>query len=58
MLFMENKGTDQLRGYHAADLRAPLFSYLQKSGFLMTRLIYVVEGFMEDNYCHPFKKKK
>ena len=35
----ENKGTDQLRGYRAADLRL-CFSHMQKAGFLMTWLIY------------------
>ena len=34
----ENKGADQLRGYYReADLRF-LFSHMQKSGFLTTRL--------------------
>ena len=34
---IENKGADQLRGYHEADLR--LGFRICKSGFLMTRLI-------------------
>ena len=54
---MENKGADQLRGYHAADLRLG-FRICKNQVFIMTRLIYVVEGFREDNYCHTFKKKK
>ena len=34
------KGADQLCGYCAADLAAaPLFSHMQKSGFLITWLI-------------------
>ena len=36
-LCSENKGADQLRGYHAADLRLCL-SHMQKAGFLMTQL--------------------
>ena len=35
----ENKGADQLRGYHEADLRH-CFRILQNVGFLMTRLKY------------------
>ena len=35
----ENKGADQLRGNHEADLRL-CFSQMQKVGFLMTRLNY------------------
>ena len=34
-LHSENKGADQLRNYHAADLSL-LFSHKQKAGFLMT----------------------
>ena len=37
-LCSENKGADQLRGYHEADLRLCL-SHMQNVGFLMTRLI-------------------
>ena len=38
-LCSQNKGADQLRGYHSADLR-PCFSQMQKKkGFLMTRPI-------------------
>ena len=36
--YSENKGADQLRGYHEADLRL-CFRICKKSGFLMTRLI-------------------
>ena len=36
----ENKGADQLRGYREADLR--LFSHMQKAGFLMTRLNFIL----------------
>ena len=35
----ENKDADQLRGYREADLH--LFSHVQKSGFLMARLICI-----------------
>ena len=35
----ENKGADQLRCYHAADLHL-CFSHMQKEGFLMTQLIF------------------
>ena len=38
-LCSENKGADQLRGYREADLRPCFFLQMQKSGFLMTRLI-------------------
>ena len=34
----ESKGADQLHGYRKADLRL-FFSHMQKSCFLMTRLI-------------------
>ena len=34
----ENKGADQLRGHREADLS--LFLHMQKSGFLLRRLIY------------------
>ena len=37
-LCSENKGADQLCGYHEADLRL-CFSHMQNVGFLMTRLI-------------------
>ena len=37
-LCSENKGADQLRSYREADLRL-CFLYMQKAGFLMTRLI-------------------
>ena len=33
----ENKGADQLRGYHEADLS--LFSHMQNIGFFMKRLL-------------------
>ena len=36
-LCSENKGADQLRGYHAADLQLCFFAY-EKAGFLMMRL--------------------
>ena len=35
----ESKGADQLRGYRETDLRL-CFLHMQKSGFLITRLIY------------------
>ena len=35
----ENKGADQLRGFREAELRLYMFLHIQKSGFLMTRLI-------------------
>ena len=41
--FSENKGADQFRGYREADLR--LFSHMQKSGFLTTRLIWKLQRF-------------
>ena len=41
----ENKGADQLCGYHEADLRL-CFSHMQFVGFLTRRLIYV--GFYEE----------
>ena len=37
-LCSENKGADQLRGYHKADLR--LSVHMQNVGFLLTWLIY------------------
>ena len=37
-LCSENKGVDQLRGYHAADLR--LFSRMQKAGIVIIWFIY------------------
>ena len=39
----ENKGADQLRGYHAADLHL-CFVHMQKAEFLMTWLIIQNEG--------------
>ena len=37
----ENKGADQLRGYFLPrSWSTPLFSHMQKAGFLTTRLIY------------------
>ena len=38
----ENKGADQLRGYHAADLRL-CFSHMQKADFLMMRPILLAK---------------
>ena len=38
-IYSENKGADQLRGCREADLRL-YFLYLQKAGFLTTRLIW------------------
>ena len=40
-LCSENKGADQLRSSTAELICVKMFSYLQKAGFLMTRLIYV-----------------
>ena len=37
-LCSDYKGVDQLRGYHAADLRL-CFVHMQKADFFMTRLI-------------------
>ena len=38
-LYGKNKDADQLRSYPAERSRsAPLFSHMQKAGFLMTRL--------------------
>ena len=37
-LCSENKGADQLCSYFTADL-APLFSHMQKTGFLIMQLI-------------------
>ena len=39
----ENKGADQLRGYRESDLRL-WFSHMQIVGFLMTRLILIVNN--------------
>ena len=47
-LCSENKGADQLCGYHADQLRSyraadlPVFKYMQKAGFLMTRLMLCI----------------
>ena len=39
-LCSKNIGADQLYGYRAVDLCVFLFSHMQKTGFLMTRLIF------------------
>ena len=52
-LYCENKGADQLHGYHETDLH--LFSHMQNVGFLMTQL-KCVEGFETDKITNsPFR---
>ena len=43
----ENKGIDQLRGYHAADLHIR-FVHMQKAEFLMAKLIIKLSSFFSD----------
>ena len=47
-LCSENKGADQLRGYREADLRLCFRIYMQKAGFLTTRLI--CENLLKSRY--------
>ena len=51
----ENKDADQLRGYREAD-SASLFSHMQKSGFLTTRLISKLK--IQDNLLFFFNFPK
>ena len=44
-LCSENKGADQLCGYRAADLRR-CFRICKIAGFLMTRGIFVIDGYV------------
>ena len=47
----ENKGADQLRGYREADLHL-FFTHMQKSGFLMSWLIFSRHCMKTDNYSY------
>ena len=46
----ENKGADQLRSYHEADLR--LFWHMQNVGFLITRLKCIKA--IKSNFCFMY----